>query len=57
MVDFAVNALPRRKGIAGFYFLVVIIGLGFLFNWVNNNYIVGTILLGVSRIFSSIILF
>ncbi len=45
--------LPRRKGIAGFYAVVVIIGLLFLTSWVNDNYIVGTVLLGVSRVFSS----
>ncbi len=57
ILDYAVNVLPRRKGIAGFYVVVVIIGLMFLTSWVNDNYIVGTILLGVSRVFSSTNLF
>ena len=52
-LDYVVNVLPRRKGISGFYFLVILIGLTFLTSWVNDNYIVGTVLLGVSRIFSS----
>ena len=47
------NVLPRRKGIAGFYIIVLLIGLTFLTSWVNDNYIVGTVLLGLSRVFSS----
>lgn len=54
-IDYAVNVLPRRKGIAGFYVIVLIIGLTFLTSWVNDHYIVGTILLGLSRVFSSIL--
>ena len=52
-LDYVVNVLPRRQGISGFYVLVVLIGLTFLTSWVNDHYIVGTVLLGVSRIFSS----
>jgi hypothetical protein len=57
ILDYAVNILPRRKGIPGFYAVVVLIGLLFLIPSVGDNYIVGTILLGLSRVFSSINIF
>jgi hypothetical protein len=49
-----INKIPRKKGIAGFYSVVIIIGLMFWFDFVKNNMIVGTMFMGVSRIFSSI---
>ncbi len=49
-----INKIPRRKGIAGFYSVVIIIGMMFWFDFVKNNMIVGTMFMGVSRIFSSI---
>lgn len=54
---FFVNQIPRRKGIAGFYFIVMLIGLLFLIPNVRGNLVLGTILLSTSRIFSSTCLF
>ena len=56
IIALAVNSLPRKKGISGFYSVVLVIGLLFLFPAIANNYMVGTALLGLSRVFSSIYL-
>jgi hypothetical protein len=48
-----INKIPRRKGIAGFYIIVIVLGMLFFFDFVKNNSIVVTIVMGVSRIFSS----
>jgi hypothetical protein len=48
-----VKIIPRRQGIAGFYGLVIIVGLLFFINAIKDNLIVGTTLMGISRIFSS----
>jgi len=48
-----VQKIPRRKGIAGFYSLVVLIGLLFFIPAIKNSKMAGTSLMGISRFLSS----
>jgi hypothetical protein len=48
-----INRIPRKKGIAGFYSIVILIGMMFWFDFVRKSLTVGTMLIGISRIFSS----
>lgn len=48
-----IHKMPRRKGIAGFYFIVLLMGFLFLFDFVKENSLVATMIMSTSRIFSS----
>ncbi len=44
--------VPRKKGISGFYALTMCVGLLYFIPFIDNNLIMSTLLIGVSRIFS-----
>ena len=52
-IDHVVNKMPRKKGISGFYLLVMLAGLLFLVPAINDSKTIGSVLIALSKIFSS----
>ena len=51
--EFTVKKIPRRIGIAGFYCVVMVIGLCFLSPTVKTSVFLSTLLIGISKLASS----
>lgn len=51
-LGYIVMHVPRRLGISGLYALTMLVGLLYFVPFVDNNLLVSTLLIGVSRVFS-----
>ena len=51
---YIVTNVPRRTGISLFYALTMCVGLLYFTSFVQNNMLVSTLLIGISRVFSGI---
>jgi hypothetical protein len=54
MLAYTASHVPRRKGIAGFYALTMIIGLLYFTPLVANSLVLSTLFIGISRICAGI---
>lgn len=52
-LSFLVHKIPRRCGMAGFYIVVALLGILITLPQVKHNFVLLSIVLGVSRVFSS----
>jgi hypothetical protein len=52
--DLVIHKIPRRCGMAAFYTIVALLGLIFLVPGVRSNVVVASIIMGLSRVASTI---